>query len=109
VKPTQPQPSATEPRAIAANIAPAVDSEKAPAASSSPAAQRAAELARADLARRLGVDTTEIELLGVQQRWKPTGASDTAGQANGWSIDLAVGAKRYRYQVEAHGQLRRLP
>jgi len=109
VTPTQPKPAATQPQATPASIAPAVGSEKTPAANSSPAAQRAAELARADLAQRLGVDTTAIELLGVEQRWKPTGASDSAGQANGWSIDLAVGAKRYRYQVDAQGQLRRLP
>lgn len=71
------------------------------------AALPAVDRARADLAQQLGVDTGTIEVIGVRQQYRPTGASDSPGQVNGWQIQLAVGGTRYSYRVDAQGKLSR--
>jgi hypothetical protein len=48
-----------------------------------------------------------IEVVGVRQQYRPTGASDSPGQVNGWQIQLAVGGTRYSYRVDAQGKLSR--
>jgi hypothetical protein len=58
------------------------------------AAQAAADLARADLARRLSVDAGSVELLGAQPR-----------RPDGWVIRLASGSTTYTYQVDAAGRV----
>jgi hypothetical protein len=90
-------------------IAPAVEREPAAISGEVPkAARNAVARARADLARRLGVEENTIEIVTVEPRLKQSGASDIPAQTNGWTIGLASGSTRYRYQVDAQGKLRRL-
>ena len=72
------------------------------------AALPAVERARADLAQQLGIATETIEVLGVQQRYRPSAPSDSPGQADGWQIQLAAGGTRYSYRVDAQGKPSRI-
>jgi hypothetical protein len=99
-------PSSSSPPADSA-VAPVDQRKPAPSMALVPAtAKPAVERARADMAQRLGVAADTIEVVGVQQLFTSSGASDSPGQASGWRIRLAAGNAAYIYQVDAHNKLR---
>jgi hypothetical protein len=109
------------PRAAAASYAttipsPAVSAPRAPAVPQTPNSrplpeyvQNARAHAITDLANRLGVPAAEIEVLSVQQAYKPDDRSDSPGRLNGWIMRLGAHGNVFSYRVDMHGTFQALP
>ncbi len=75
--------------------------------------EKAVEMAKADLSKRLGVDTAEIEESSVSERDFPDmslgapadGELSAQMISSGWEIGLAVDKKNYEYRADKY-QLR---
>jgi hypothetical protein len=107
----QAEPPATAPPATAppARVAPRDERRPTQTSRSSTAARAAADRALSDLAQKLGISQTSIEVLGVQPHYDAPSRAGDAGQLAGWNIRLGVGQDVYLYQVDARGALKQLP